>query len=64
MYMMTVYTKSGCPACLRLKQVLDQIKVAYKEVNLDDSTARSEFILSHPHVKMMPFYEGHSMTFR
>lgn len=62
--MMTVYTKSGCPACVRLKQVLDHLSIAYKEVNLDDPTARSEFILSHPTVKSMPFYEGHSLTFR
>lgn len=61
--MMTVYVKSGCPACVKLKQILDHFGVVYKIVSLDDPITKSEFILSHPTVKSMPYYEGQMMTF-
>jgi len=50
----TVYTKSGCPACTTAKQLLKSKGLEYEEVNLDNTDRWIDFQMAYPEARQMP----------
>lgn len=59
-----IYSKSNCPRCVQLKQIMEQKGILYSEVSLDDPVAKQAFISAHPTVKSLPFVAGNFINFR
>lgn len=52
--MITVYSKSNCPACVNAKKWLKANNFQYVEHNLDDQEAKKQFLLEYPFVRSVP----------
>ena len=50
-----VYTKTGCPSCVKAKNLLNNRSMAYDEVEIGKDITREEFMGLFPGVMMVPF---------
>jgi glutaredoxin 3 len=56
--MITLYTKPGCPWCVKAKELLKTKGVAYHEIMIDNASGdmtREEFINLFPSIKSLPY---------
>lgn len=53
--MIIVYSKSNCPQCDKVKDFLDERKIDYTAISLDDETVRNKFKEDHPKVRSVPY---------
>lgn len=56
--MLTVYSKTNCPACINTKVLLGKYGVSYKEINMDENQAAKEFLVSEGHRQVPQIYRG------
>lgn len=56
--MLTVYSKTNCPACINAKVILDKYGVSYEEINMDENQEAKEFIISEGHRQAPQIYRG------
>lgn len=56
--MLTVYSKTSCPACLKTKTLLSGYNIPYNEVLVDKDEAAKEFVLSEGHRILPQIYNG------
>lgn len=49
-----IYTKSGCPACVTAKRMLDDKGIGYDEKNADNPLVFGWLISEHPEARQMP----------
>jgi glutaredoxin 3 len=49
-----VYTKSGCPACITAKRLLDSKGIGYTEMDTDDVGIQYAFTQQYPEARQMP----------
>lgn len=54
--MTKVYTKNGCIQCKMTKRLMDQMKIDYKEINIDEDKAALTY-LKEKGVKSAPYIE-------
>jgi glutaredoxin len=50
-----VYTKTGCPSCVKAKNLLNNRNLAYDEVEIGKDILREEFMSLFPGVMTAPF---------
>jgi glutaredoxin len=50
-----VYTKTGCPSCVKAKNLLSNRELSYDEVEIGKDIAREEFMSLFPGVMTAPF---------
>lgn len=50
----TVYTKSGCPACTTAKQLLTKNQLSFAEFDTDNPAWRTELLDRVPTIRQMP----------
>jgi glutaredoxin 3 len=50
-----VYTKTGCPSCVKAKNLLSNREMSYDEVEIGKDIAREEFMSLFPGVMTAPF---------
>ena len=50
----TVYSKSNCPNCVAVKNLLQVKKLDYTEISLDEEGRKANFMAAYPDVKQMP----------
>jgi len=55
--MITVYSKSNCPFCVKAKYLLEQKGVAFEEVKIDEKPEAREFIMSEGHRTVPQIYQ-------
>ena len=55
--MITIYTKTDCPACLTAKAQLMAAGTEFKEVHIGKDITREEFMAKFPNVRTVPFIE-------
>ena len=56
--MLTVYTKSLCPYCVRAKQYLDIHKIPYETINIEEDSQAWDFISSAGHRTVPQIYHN------
>lgn len=56
--MLTVYSKTNCPACINAKVLLDKYGIKYEEINMDENQEAKEFIISEGHRQAPQIYKG------
>ena len=56
--MLTVYSKTNCPACINAKVLLEKYKIPFEEINMDKDLAAKEFIISEGHRQAPQIYKG------
>lgn len=56
--MLTVYSKTNCPACVNAKVLLEKYQIPFEEVNMDKDLAAKEFIISEGHRQAPQIYKG------
>lgn len=56
--MLTLYSKSNCPACVNAKTLLTKYGIAFTEVNMDNDIKAKEFIISEGHRQAPQIYNG------
>ena len=56
--MLTVYSKTNCPACVNAKVLLEKYQIPFEEVNVDKDQAAKEFIISEGHRQAPQIYKG------
>ena len=49
-----VYTKTGCPSCVKAKNLLNNLKLAYEEVEIGKDILREDFMSLFPGVMSVP----------
>lgn len=54
--MTKVYTKNGCIQCKMTKRLMDQMKIDYKEINIDEDKEALDY-LKEKGVKSAPYIE-------
>lgn len=54
--MTKVYTKNGCIQCKMTKKLMNQMKIAYKEINIDENKEALDY-LKEKGVKSAPYIE-------
>ena len=50
----TVYSKSDCPNCVAVKNLLQVKRLDYTEISLDEEGRKANFMAAYPDVKQMP----------
>ena len=50
----TVYSKSNCPNCVAVKNLLQVKKLDYTEISLNEEGRKANFMAAYPDVKQMP----------
>lgn len=56
--MLTVYSKTNCPACVNTKVLLEKYQIPFEEVNMDKDQTAKEFIISEGHRQAPQIYKG------
>lgn len=56
--MLTIYSKSGCPACVSAATMLTKYNVPYNEVKIDEDESAKQFILARQHRTVPQIYNG------
>lgn len=56
--MLTVYSKTNCPACVNAKVLLEKYKIPFEEINMDKDQSAKEFIISEGHRQAPQIYKG------
>lgn len=49
-----IYTKSGCPACVTAKRLLDDKGIGYFECDVDLEANRLDLLNRYPEAKQLP----------
>ena len=55
--MITIYTKTDCPACLTAKAQMMSAGQEFKEVLIGRDITREEFMAKFPHIRTVPYIE-------
>ena len=50
----TIYTKSGCPNCVTAKNLLETLKLEYKEIDIETGDRFANFVANYPDARQMP----------
>lgn len=50
----TIYSKSACPLCVQVKQLLNSKGLDYTEISLDIEERRANFMAAYPDARQMP----------
>ena len=56
--MLTMYSKSNCPACVSAKALLTSYGIDYQEIKIDEDQDAKQFILSKNHRTVPQIYNG------
>lgn len=59
--MLTVYSKTNCPACVNAKNLLNKYSIEFKEVKIDEDQAAKDFVLSEGHRQVPQIYNGNKL---
>jgi len=54
--MITIYSKDGCPYCVRAKDLLEQYNIAFIEVSIDEDETAKEFVVGEGHRTVPQLY--------
>lgn len=54
--MITIYTKTTCPACQQMKMILETKGVDFMEVNIEKNDTARTFLLSEGHRSVPQLY--------
>lgn len=52
--MITIYSKTHCPFCIKAKKLFDKNDIEYTEIVLDNAEDRQNFITKYPDAKTVP----------
>ncbi len=50
----TIYTKSGCPNCVKAKNLLKTLNLEYKEIDIETGDRFANFVANYPEARQMP----------
>lgn len=53
--MFVIYGKESCPYCVKAKEFLDEKKLKYEYIGLDDADKLAAFKAENPKVKTVPY---------
>lgn len=56
--MLTVYSKTNCPACVNAKNLLTKYNINFNEVKIDENPEAKEFVLAEGHRQVPQIYNG------
>jgi glutaredoxin 3 len=56
--MITVYSKSNCPFCVKTKYLLEKKGIVFEEINIDASPEAREFIMTEGHRTVPQIYQN------
>jgi glutaredoxin 3 len=56
--MITVYSKTHCPYCVKAKNYLQSRNINFREVNIEEDAEAREFILEQGHRTVPQLYVG------
>jgi len=59
--MIIVYTKNNCPFCEQTKYFLDNKKVSYSIVNIDDDANAKQFVIDQGHRTVPQIYNDDTL---
>ena len=59
--MITVYSKDGCPNCVKAKTLLEFYEIEYKEVRIDQDDNARTFVVNDGHRTVPQFYVGKTL---
>ena len=59
--MIKVYSKDGCPFCVRAKNLLDAHGIEFEEVRIDLDHEARKFLLMHGHKSVPQLYVGETL---
>lgn len=54
--MITVYSKDGCPNCVKAKTLLDFYEIEFEEVRIDKDDKARTFVVNEGHRAVPQFY--------
>lgn len=56
--MITIYTKTHCPNCVKLKTKMDSQGIEYQTVNIEEDLQLREWLVNQGHKSVPQVYEG------
>ena len=59
--MITVYSKAGCPNCVKAKTLLEFYEIEYEEVRIDEDNFGLAFIKGKGHKSVPQLYVGETL---
>lgn len=59
--MIKVYSKEGCPQCVKAKEILKRHGYSFEEVRIDQNPAEREFLISQGHRSVPQLYVDESL---
>ena len=54
--MITIYTKTTCPSCVQMKQLLEHKGIEFTEVNIEKDPNARDFLLGEGHRSVPQLY--------
>jgi len=54
--MITIYSKYGCPYCVRAKDLLEQYSIEFTEVRIDEDDIAKDFVVNEGHRTVPQLY--------
>jgi glutaredoxin len=54
--MITIYSKEGCPYCVKAKDLLEQYSIEFNEIRIDEDEAAKTFVVSEGHRTVPQLY--------
>jgi len=59
--MITIYSKDGCPNCVKAKTLLEFYDIEYTEVRIDEDDKARTFVVNKGHRTVPQFYVNESL---
>ena len=54
--MITIYSKDGCPYCVKAKDLLEQYSIDFNEVRIDEDELAKKFVVGEGHRTVPQLY--------
>ena len=59
--MITIYSKDGCPYCVKAKDLLEQYGIDFNEVRIDEDKTAKDFVVGEGHKTVPQLYVGNTL---